>query len=134
MELQETWHLKLSLIFLGSGLGGILRYLLSGWVHRCFGGSFPAGTLVVNLTGCLLVGFLAASLSGRILIREEYRMALMVGLLGGFTTFSTFGLETFLLMNGGQYASAAMNIALSVGLGLTGVWLGYRLTERWAGV
>ena len=68
------------------------------------------------------------------MIRDEYRIGLAVGVLGGFTTFSTFGLETFSLADDGQWRYAALNIVLSCGLGLVGVWLGYRLGERWFGV
>ena len=125
--------LKLSLIFLGSGLGGVFRYAVGGWAQRLGGGSFPIGTLLVNVLGCLLVGFLAAALSGRILIREDYRFALLVGLLGGFTTFSTFGFETFALLNDGQHLRAMLNVTLSVGVGLGSVWLGYRIAENWLG-
>lgn len=124
---------KLALIFLGSGLGGIFRYALSGSVQRVFNGRFPAGTLVVNLVGCLLIGFLTSALLGRVLIREELRVALTVGLLGGFTTFSTFGFETFALLNDGQYARALANILLSVGAGLAAVWIGYRTAQWWLG-
>ncbi|MFQ5412282.1 MAG: fluoride efflux transporter FluC, partial [Phycisphaerae bacterium] len=72
--------------------------------------------------------------SGSFLIREEYRIALMVGLFGGFTTFSSFGLETLSLINDGQAARAILNIVFSVGLGLTAVWIGYRLAEACLGV
>ncbi|HMO86405.1 MAG TPA: CrcB family protein, partial [Lacipirellulaceae bacterium] len=94
----------------------------------------PAGTLVVNILGCAAVGFLAAALTGPILIREEYRIGLLVGVLGGFTTFSTFGLETFNLASAGQMRLAALNIALSCALGLVAVGLGYRLAEKWLGI
>ena len=96
-------------------------------------GSFPLGTWFVNVTGCLAIGFLSAAFSGRILIREEYRIGLIVGILGGFTTFSAFGMETFALLNDGQHARAALNVFLSVGAGLAAVWLGYRLAENWLG-
>lgn len=125
--------LKLTLIFLGSGLGGLLRYAFSGWVQKFGNGAFPMGTLAVNVAGCLLIGFLSAGFSGRVLIREEYRIALLVGLLGGFTTFSAFGIETFAFLNDGQYARAAGNVVLSVGAGLAAVWAGYRLAESWLG-
>ncbi len=125
---------KLVLIFFGSGVGGILRYALSGWVQKLNNGTFPLGTLVVNITGCLLIGFLTAAFSGRLLIREEYRIALIVGVLGGFTTFSAFGVETFALVNDGQYFRAAANVALSVAVGLTAVWAGYRLSQSCLGV
>jgi CrcB protein len=124
---------KLLLIFLGSGFGGLLRYAISGWAQRLANGAFPLGTLAVNLSGCLAIGFLSAALSGRILIHEEYRIGLMIGILGGFTTFSAFGLETFALVNDGQHARAALNVFLSIGVGLAAVWLGYRWAQNWLG-
>jgi len=90
--------------------------------------------MLVNIIGCLLIGFLNKAFTGVLLVREEYRLALTVGMLGGFTTFSTFGWETFSLLNDKQYAHAAANVLLSVALGLAAVWLGYRLAERWLGV
>jgi len=125
---------KLFLLFFASGAGGLLRYSVSGWTQRLANGAFPIGTLIVNLSGCLLVGFVAAALTGRVLMREEYRVALLIGLLGGYTTFSTFGLETFALLNAGQAWRALLNVAASVVLGLAGVWAGYRLAENWLGV
>jgi CrcB protein len=125
---------KLFLIFLGSGLGGLFRYLMSGWVQKLGNGTFPFGTLAVNLLGCFLIGFLSVAFSGRILIREEYRLAVIVGFIGGFTTFSAFGIETFAFLNDGQYFRATANVVLSLVLGLTGVWAGYRIAERWLGV
>ncbi len=122
------------LIFIGSGAGGVLRYALSGWTQRLANGSFPIGTLIVNITGCLLIGFLTAAFSGRVLVREEYRVAVLIGLLGGYTTFSTFGLETFALLNDGQAWRALLNVTASLILGLAGVWTGYRLAENWLGV
>ena len=121
--------LKLTLIFLGSGLGGVLRFTIGSWVQKLGNPTFPLGTLVVNLTGCLLIGFLTTAFNGRLLIREEYRVALIVGVLGGFTTFSAFGIETFALLTEGRTASAAANVLLSVGAGLAGVWAGHRLAE-----
>ncbi len=125
---------KFLLIFIGSGAGGVLRYALAGWTQRLANGSFPIGTLIVNITGCLLIGFLSAAFSGRLLVREEYRVAVLIGLLGGYTTFSTFGLETFALLNDGQWWRATANVTASVILGLAGVWSGYRLAEHWLGV
>ena len=125
---------KLVLIFLGSGIGGVFRYVLSGWAQRLGDGSFPMGTLVVNVAGCAMIGFLSAAFAGRWFVREEYRIAIVVGVLGGFTTFSAFGMETFGLLNDGQRVRAATNMILSVGLSLIAVWIGYRLAERWLGV
>lgn len=125
---------KLTLIFVASGFGGVLRYLLSGWSEKLANGSFPLGTLTVNVVGCLAIGFLTAAFTGRWLVREEYRIALVVGVLGGFTTFSAFGLETFALLNDGQYGRAALNIGGSVVMGLVAVWAGYRLAQYGVGV
>jgi CrcB protein len=125
---------KVFLIFLGSGLGGILRYAIQGFVQRQADSSFPAGTLAVNVIGCAFIGFLAALFTGPLLIREEYRVGLTIGILGGFTTFSTFGLETFTLANAGQFWFAVLNVVLSCGLGILAVWLGYRAAEYWFGV
>ena len=125
---------KLILIFLGSGLGGVMRYAIGGWVQALTGASFPSGTLVVNVLGCLAIGFLGAAFAGPVLIKEEYRIAILVGLLGGFTTFSTFGRETFALAADREMLWAALNLLLSNGLGLAAVWLGTRVAERIYGV
>lgn len=125
--------LKWLLIFLGSGVGGLARYTLSGWVQRHGNGTFPLGTLAVNLVGCLLIGFLTAAFAGRWLVREEYRAAMLIGVLGGFTTFSTFGWETFAFFNEGQSGRALLNIGTNVLLGLAAVWAGYRVAEAWLG-
>lgn len=125
---------RLLLIFLGAGLGGVLRYAIGRWVQVLTGESFPSGTLVVNLIGCLAIGFLGAAFAGPVLIREAYRTAILVGFLGGFTTFSTFGRETFSLAADREMLFAALNLLLSNGLGLAAVWLGTRLAERIHGV
>jgi CrcB protein len=114
------------LIFVGGGCGSLLRYSIAGWVQRWTAGSFPAGTLTVNLVGCLAIGFLASLFTGPVLIREEYRLAMLVGVLGGFTTFSSFSWETVSLANDGQWWFAAANILLSNACGLFAAWLGAR--------
>jgi CrcB protein len=124
---------KLAWIMLMGGVGSVARYLVGGWVQRSTGKLFPLGTLVVNVVGCLLIGILAAAFGAR-LIREEHRMALMVGFLGGFTTFSSFGLETFNLLNDGEIGWAVLNIGASVVAGLIAVWIGYRVTVHFVGV
>jgi CrcB protein len=126
--------LKVLYIAVGGAAGSVLRFLLQGWLQRASGSVFPVGTLVVNVLGCLVIGVLAAAFAGAAAgVREEYHLGLTVGLLGGFTTFSTFGLETYLLASPGQYRHAGAYIALSVILGLVAVWLGYRAGERWWG-
>jgi fluoride exporter len=124
---------KLILIFLGSGLGGIMRYGLSSWVQGWSAQSFPAGTLMVNIIGCFGIGFLATAFAANappLVMREEYRIAIIIGILGGFTTFSAFGAETFALIAHKQVSLAVLNVAVSVIAGLGAVWMGTWLAQR----
>ena len=125
---------KYVLVAAGGAFGSVLRYALQGWVQRIAGSAFPAGTMAVNVLGCLAIGALSAAFAGPVLVREEYRVGLTVGVLGGFTPFSTFGLETFSLAAMGESSFAWANVARSCGLGGAAVWFGYRLVERWLGV
>lgn len=125
---------KVMLVAVGGGAGSVLRYLVSGWGQRLGDGSFPLGTLLVNVIGCFLIGLLNAVFAGPVPIRPEYRIGLVIGVLGGFTTFSAFGWETFTLANDGQFARATANVLLSVAAGLAAVWIGYRVAERVFGV
>ena len=124
---------RLLIIAAGGATGAVLRYTVGGLLQRLGSGSFPVGTMGVNLIGCLLIGFCAGLFASPYLIREEYKLFVMVGVLGAFTTFSTFGLETFSLINGREYAFAALNVVLSNVLGLAAVWLGYRISQSWFG-
>jgi len=101
--------------------------MVAGWVQRLGNGSFPSGTLAVNLIGCLLIGFTVPLLTGPYLIREEYRLAILVGLLGGFTTFSSYSWETLTLANDGQFIRVVVNVLVSNGAGLIVAWLGSRV-------
>lgn len=118
-------------IALGSALGGASRYWLSGVLARRFGETFPVGTLAVNLTGSFLIGLLAAlaDTEGRLLISPLARNFLMIGVLGGYTTFSSFSLQTLNLAREGEWLYAGANVLLSVVLCLVGVWLGHVLGE-----
>jgi CrcB protein len=118
--------LRLVLIFAGGGCGSVLRYFVGGWGQKLTAGSFPLGTLIVNILGCLLIGFLATLFNGPVLIRNEYRLAIIVGVLGGFTTFSSFSWETITLANDGQFVLALANVLVSITLGLAAAWLGSR--------
>ena len=116
-------------IALGSALGGALRYWCSGLVARWVGETFPWGTIVVNVVGSLLIG-LFATLSGpdgRLFVGTTARQFVMLGLLGGFTTFSSFSLQTLALAQNGEWVRAATNIVGSVLLCLMAVWLGHAL-------
>jgi CrcB protein len=121
--------LKLLLVMLGGAVGSGLRYLIAGWSQHWSADPFPYGTLTVNVVGCLLIGMLGAYFASPALVREEVRLLLMVGVLGGFTTFSTFGIETFQLINDHAWGRAAANVLLSNVLGLGAAWIGYRGVE-----
>ena len=119
-------------LLVGSGgfAGSILRYALAGVVQRHFPlATFPYGTLFVNLMGCLLIGVFAGLADSRQLFAPELRVFALIGVLGGFTTFSTFGYETFAMLRDGEQLRAALNVGLQVVLGLSLVWLGYVLTS-----
>ena len=117
-------------LVVGSGgfFGALARYGLSGLVHRRIPlTTFPYGTLVVNLLGCLAIGVVAGLVESRQLFGPEVRMFLLIGFLGAFTTFSTLGYETFAMIRNDEYFRAALNVGLHVVFGLTLCWLGYAL-------
>lgn len=119
---------KLLLVGAGGFLGALLRYLVSGAAQSLSqNADFPYGTLAVNLLGCLAIGFLARAVDLRGLFSPEARLFIFIGLLGAFTTFSTFSNETFALLQDGQNGPALLNIGLSVCFGLVAIWLGQGL-------
>lgn len=113
----------------GSALGGAARYLLNAALSRSVGETFPWGILVVNVTGSFLVGLVATVTGpdGRALVSPVSRQFWLVGIFGGFTTFSTFSLNTLALAQDGEWMRAGANVTLSVVLCLVGVWLGAAL-------
>ncbi len=114
-------------VFLGGGLGAALRYWLSGGVYRFLPPTFPYGTLAVNVLGCLAIGFLMAFFEERFLVQPLLRLFLTIGILGGFTTFSTFSFETVELLREGSFVAGFTNIALSLAGCLLATVLGYAL-------
>ena len=108
----------------GGALGSVLRFWMSGWVAGMLGWGFPYGTLLVNVSGSLLMGFLYVVLIDKFNASAEWRAVLLIGLLGGFTTFSSFSMETFNLLEAGETFKALMNIILSVAVCLAATWLG----------
>ncbi|MHA1568115.1 MAG: fluoride efflux transporter CrcB [Alphaproteobacteria bacterium] len=115
---------QLLAIGLGGAVGAVLRFLVSTGVHRLAGRDFPYGTLSVNVLGSLLMGFLYILLIERLSFGGEWRAVLLVGLLGAFTTFSTFSVETLNLIENGELMKAGTNIVLSVSLCLLAAWAG----------
>ena len=113
----------------GSVLGGLARYYLAGFIYWIMGTSFPYGTMVVNLSGCFLIGFLYSLAEEKFIIGPNGRLLLMVGFCGAFTTFSTFMLETANLLKDGETWPAFLNIFLSVVGGFLVLRLGILLAE-----
>ena len=118
-------------IGLGSALGGMGRFWFSGWVARRLGETFPWGTIAVNVTGSLVIGLLAAlsAPDGRLLINPRASQFLMVGVCGGYTTFSSFSLQTLNLACEGQWLYAVGNAVLSLALCVLAVWIGHSLGQ-----
>jgi CrcB protein len=114
-------------IALGSGLGGVARFALSGFVAHHFGEMFPWGTLIVNVTGSFAIGLFATftSSDGRVFVGATSRQFVMTGVLGGFTTFSSFSLQTLALARDGEWLRAGGNAGGSCVLCLVAVWLGH---------
>jgi fluoride exporter len=116
---------KILLIGAGGFVGSILRYLISGYAHQITKiSTFPIGTLVVNLIGCFVIGFLSQLADSRGVFTPESRALVFVGLLGGFTTFSTFSNESMNLFRGGEAFYALGNAGMHLVLGFGAVWLG----------
>jgi CrcB protein len=125
-------------IAIGSALGGVARYWCSGVAARLIGETFPWGTLIVNVVGSLVIGFFATLTGpdGRVFVGSTARQFVMIGLCGGYTTFSSFSIQTLELLHDGEWLQAGGNIVASVILCLLAVWLGHILavalnTMRW---
>jgi CrcB protein len=121
---------KMLLVGVGGFLGSALRYAVGGLIDRLKAGwTFPLETLVINVLGCLILGLLAGLSESRGVFSGSTRAFLFIGCLGGFTTFSTFGYETFQLTRDGQWPAAAYSVFLQVALGIGGVWAGDALAR-----
>ena len=109
-------------------LGTLMRYFVSGWTYKIFGSGFPYGTFAVNFLGCLFIGLLAGITTGRgIRLNSQIQLFLMVGFLGAFTTFSTFGYDSWKLMQEAQLLKLFFNVSANVVLGFLAVWAGVTL-------
>jgi CrcB protein len=118
------------IVFVGAGLGGALRHAVNVLAQRALGSGFPAGTVIVNLTGSVAMGLLAGWFLVRPGYSQDVRLFLTTGLLGGFTTFSAFSLDTLTLIERGEWAVALLYVVGSVVLGVAGLWLAMTLLSR----
>ena len=113
---------------LGGAIGSVGRVMMTNLITRWMGDEFPFGTIVVNITGAILMGLLAGystSDPGKLIFSPAARTFLMIGVLGGYTTFSSFSLQTFLLLEQGNLSGALLNVLLSVVLCVAGIWIGF---------
>lgn len=115
------------LVFAGGGIGAAARYWLSGLVYQRFGSEFPSGTLLVNVIGCFLIGILMSIFEERFVLYPSLRVFLTIGILGGFTTFSSFSFETMALLRDGELLYASANVLLSIVTCLGATWMGLSL-------
>jgi len=115
---------KYLIVALGGAIGSMLRFWAGGYVSGRLGSRFPYGTFVINITASFLIGFIMTVLAERTHLSPAWRYLLVIGFLGGYSTFSSFEYETFRGFEDGEFLIAAMNIALSVGVGFLAVWIG----------
>jgi len=111
-------------VAMGGAVGAVMRFGVGTGIANLLGRAFPYGTMVANVLGCLTMGVLYVVMLERMAVAPEWRAALQVGMLGAFTTFSTFSIETLLLIENGETVKAVLNIVLSLGLCLSAAWLG----------
>lgn len=121
--------LRLFILGVAGAAGTVSRYLLSGWIHQLFGAEFPYGTLVVNISGCLAVGFLGTLTEERSWMSPGIRIPLLLGFLGAFTTFSSFTYETWALFKDGEMMMAGLNVLASVVTCFVGLLIGVFLAR-----
>jgi len=121
--------LNLLLIAVGGAIGSTARYVFSQLVQHATGTLFPIGTFAVNCVGCLVFGAIAGAAEQRVQMAPELRLFLLVGVLGGFTTFSSYAFESYALLRDGQFLAASMNIVGQVVAGLAGMWIAMTLSR-----
>lgn len=118
------------LVVIGGGTGALARYVAASAIMTRFGGRFPLGTLVINVTGSFLIGLLMTLLTERFKLDPAWRLLMVVGFLGGYTTFSSFEWETYSAVRDGGFWTGMLNIVSSIMLGYVAVWLGSMLARR----
>jgi CrcB protein len=126
--------MRLLLIAVGGAAGTLARYGLDGLVYRVLPPTFPYGTFIVNVAGCFVFGLAIGLAETRFVVGPTFRGLVLIGILGGFTTFSSFTYETFTLLRGSEVLRAAVNAIGQVGLGLAALWGGHGLARLLGGV
>jgi len=122
--------IKILMVGMGGFAGSICRYIINDLSHKFFSEPFfPYGTLAVNVSGCLLIGLLGGLSETRQIFTPEIRALVLIGFLGGFTTFSTFGYEIFMVAREGQFVAALADLMLHLILGFGSVWLGFSMSK-----
>jgi len=121
---------KYLVVMLGAAVGGAMRYALSSAIGWRFGGRLPLGTIIVNITGCFLIGLIVTLLTERLDVHPNWRLFLVVGVLGGYTTFSSFAWETYESARAGNAIYGLLNVAFSVVAGYAAVWCGALIARR----
>ena len=121
-------------VAIGSALGGVARFGLSGFIQQRVGPGFPMGTLVINITGSFLLGMLMRYTLQSEIVSPEVRTMLTTGFCGGYTTFSTFTYETAMLLEDGEYGRASLYIGASVAIALLGMFLGFAVANQLIGL
>ena len=129
--MDTTQAQQLVAIAAGGAIGAVSRFVISNQVYAWFGRGFPYGTLVVNVVGSLLMGLLSVWFLERSIADPLWRAAVLVGFLGAFTTFSTFSLETLVLIESGELVRAVVNMLASVSVCVVSVWVGVTLARQW---
>jgi len=127
--MEQVWD-KYLVVLAGAGLGGLARYAGGSWIMLKYGGRFPLGTFIINITGSFLIGVLMTALTERFHPHPNWRLFLVVGILGGYTTFSSFEYETFQAVRDGERWMGLLYVAGSVVIGYVGVWIGALLASR----
>jgi len=127
--MQSLW-----LVGVAGGLGAMARFGVAMWAERHWGAEFAFGTLIVNVTGCLALGFLLELERGTSVVTHPMRLLLAVGFLGAFTTFSTFGYETMRFLQNGATQTAIINVVANIVLGMTAIWLGFLFARNFHSV
>lgn len=120
---------SLLLVGLGGAVGSISRYIISSSLGRVSNTTFPIGTFMINIIGCILIGILVSAAAKYQVINDDMKLLLITGFCGGFTTFSTFSHENIQLLNAGNFTLLSLNILASVALGIVGVWLGLNIIK-----